>query len=117
MSQPYDYNLYRCRIVKHVDGDTSHVVVDPGFDVSLALTVRWTGIDAPEIGTPEGKEALAWVQQALPEGSSCLLRTIKDRKEKYGRYLGEFLAGEGMLTVNEQMVAAGHAVAYDGGAR
>ena len=39
-----------------------------------------------------------------------VMRTIKDRTEKYGRYLGEIIEGGG--SVNNWMVDSGHAVTY-----
>lgn len=121
----YEYDV---TVIKHVDGDTSHVRVhastDAGFDVTIGidinLTVRWNGINAPEISTPEGKDALAWLEKTLPAGSSCVMRSVKDKKEKYGRYLGTFFAvvsDEGYVNLNQAMIDAGHAVSYEGGKR
>jgi micrococcal nuclease len=115
MSQPYDLNDYRAVVLAHHDGDTSHVAVSPGFDLTLNITVRWLGINAPELATPEGKTALAWLNARLPPGSVVTLQTIKDKKEKFGRYLGAFIF-EG-VNINEAMVDSGHAVRYDGGPR
>jgi endonuclease YncB( thermonuclease family) len=54
MSTPYDTNVYKATILKHHDGDTTWAEVALGFDVSMRLTVRWSGIDAPELGTAVG---------------------------------------------------------------
>lgn len=115
MSSPWDHNTYVATIIDHHDGDTSHCAVSLGLDVIVNITVRWAGIDAPEIGTPEGKEAVAYVRAILPEGSSCEVRTVKDHKEKYGRSLGTFISDG--VNINQAMVTAGHAKAYDGGTR
>lgn len=112
----WDDNMYAATVVRHVDGDTTHVAVDPGFDLEIRLTVRWAGLDAPELSTPEGKAALAWVESTMPVGSRVLLRTRKDHREKFGRYLGTFILSDG-TNVNEALIAAGHAVPYGGGAR
>jgi micrococcal nuclease len=116
MSAPFDTNTYRAVVLSHHDADTSHIAVMPGFDLTINLTVRWAGINAPEISTPAGKTSLAWLNEQLPAGSTVTLQTIKDRKEKYGRYLGTFLDGTG-VNINQAMIEAGMAVAYDGGPR
>lgn len=117
MTAPYDQNAYRATILRHVDADTTEVEVDLGFDVRTRLTVRWAGIDAPERNTLAGKASLAWLMDALPPGTSCELRTIKDRKEKYGRYLGTFWLPGAVFNVNTWMIDEGFAQPYQGGPR
>lgn len=102
---------YRATILRHVDADTSWVSVDLGFDTHMKLTIRWDGINAPEKHTPEGQAARRALLDKLPEGSTCLLRTIKDRREKFGRYLGRFFLEDG-TNLNEWLVEQGHAVVY-----
>ncbi len=116
MSHPYDSNLYKATIIRHVDADTAHVRISVGFDVAIDLTVRWEGIDSPERYTPAGKLATAYVNQILPAGTTCLFRASKENKEKFGRYLGTFFTLEGE-NLNHRLVAQGHAVPYDGGPR
>lgn len=113
MSAPYDQNLYRCTVIDHHDGDTSHVIVDAGFDLDIHLTVRWYLINAPELATPEGKASLAWTNTVIPPGSSCFFRSAKDPKDKYGRYLATFILADG-TNVNDLAVSTGHAVYYSG---
>ena len=107
---------YDAKILRVVDGDTLAVECDLGFDVSTRLNVRLSGLDAPERNTVEGKAAIAWLEvEIATRGSDCTLRTIKDRREKFGRYLGVFTFGEWCL--NDALLAAGHAKLYDGGKR
>jgi micrococcal nuclease len=112
---------YRCRIVSVVDGDTVHADVDLGFDSHQLMTLRLADIDAPEISTPEGKAARAWLVDRVTElGMQVVITTIKDRKEKYGRYLAVLrspVMASSEASINAAMVYAGHAVAYDGGKR
>jgi len=121
MFNPYQDNYYRARIITQVDADTSRVTIDMGFDVQVKLTIRWQGIDAPERHTDEGKAAIAWLNERLVAGDMCILQTVKDRREKFGRYLGTFYDldtyAEGTVSLNQQMIEAGHAVLYSGGAR
>jgi len=104
---------YRALITKVVDGDTVHAEIDLGFDVKVSATLRLLGINTPERGQPGGHEATEWLRsKTLNVTVRCL--TIKDRREKYGRYLAKlYLPGEDS-SVNEQLLSAGHAVEYSG---
>lgn len=104
--------VYLARVVSVHDADTLLADVDLGFGVSIRMPLRLNGLNAPELSTPAGKVAAIWLQARLPAGQQILLATIKDRREKYGRYLAEiFLDGE---PLNTALIAAGHAVAWDG---
>jgi endonuclease YncB( thermonuclease family) len=104
---------YHATILRHIDADTTRVTVDLGCDISINLTVRWFGINAPERNTEEGRRALEYVNSVLPVGSVCVLHTMKDRKEKYGRYLGIFYVNEDdAWSVNHQLIKMGYAVPY-----
>lgn len=102
---------YRATIVKHVDADTTRVIIDLGLDVAVRATIRWASINAPEISTPEGEDSLVALKTMLPEGTRCILRTTKDRREKYGRYLGTFYLDDG-TNMNDWLVKNGFATAY-----
>ncbi len=98
---------YRAEIVRVVDGDTVDAEVDLGFDVKLSARFRMQGINAPEKNTQEGKKSLERLAELLPVGSQVVVQTTKDKREKYGRYLGTFLvAGK---SVNQQLVDEGFA--------
>ena len=43
------------------------------------------------------------------------MKTIRDTREKYGRYLGIIFVNG--VNINDLMVSSGHAVAYSGGKR
>lgn len=95
-----------------MDGDTIHAEVDLGFDVRETMTLRFMGINAPEMSTPEGVAAKAHLIELL--GSASLtIRTEKDRREKYGRYLATLIRADG-LDINKQMMLDGFALPYDG---
>ena len=115
MSAPYDNNRYRATIIRHIDADTTHATIHLGLDVSIDATVRWQGIDAPERYTEAGKVATAWLNDRLPPGYLCEITTLKDRREKFGRYLATFFVNG--VNLNQRMIDEGHAVAYEGGPR
>jgi len=115
MSLPFDNNRYPATIIRHVDADTTWANVRVSFDISVNLSFRWAGIDAPERYTEAGKKATAMVNHWLPVGATCEIETIKDGKEKFGRYLATFFVGG--VNLNQRMIDEGYAVPYDGGPR
>jgi micrococcal nuclease len=109
---------YPADVLDVVDGDTIDIFADKGTDDFKKMRIRFAKINAPEKNTPEGLAAKAWLKELLtnPDGSfkKIYMFTSKDKKEKYGRYLGEFwLWGEDhtkVPSVNDRMVSSGHAV-------
>lgn len=93
-----------------VDGDTVHLAVDLGFDIKRNDTFRLFGINAPEMSTEAGKTAKAWLSDRLARVPVLVVTTRKDKREKYGRYLGTLW--DGNQNINEEMIAAGHATEY-----
>jgi len=113
---------YRATVLRVVDGDTVDLLIDLGFSISYTHSCRLFGINAPEHGTPEGDAATAFHAKLLPAGAPVVVRTQKDKFEKYGRILGTvFLAKKDApqgTSINDQLVAAGCAKPWDGrGAR
>ena len=101
---------YQCTVVKVVDGDTIWARVDTGFRQTITEKFRLAGINAPELDTAQGKAAKQWLNEIMPVGSVWLLRSVKDRQEKYGRYLGWFYStSKQSECINELIVQAGHA--------
>ena len=107
---------YQARVLRVIDGDTVQLDVDFGFDVRQRMTVRLYGINAPEMNTPEGKAAKMHLAMLIVEGMVLELQTLKDKREKYGRYLAVLMlkmpGPDGRVNVNQMMVEDGHAVPY-----
>lgn len=102
---------YRCVVVRVVDGDTIDIDIDLGFGVHKIERVRLAGIDTPERGEPGWADATAftaaWVA-AHPDGLT--IRSTKPRLyDKYGRYLAELRHRDDTVTINEALIASGHA--------
>lgn len=72
------------------DGDTITVTIDLGFGVNLQKQkIRLQGINAPDIQSENKEIALLirdWLRDKLL-GKTITIKTAKDKKEKYGRYL------------------------------
>ena len=112
--------LYNCTIQRIVDGDTIDVNIDLGFGIWLYKErIRIAGIDTPEKRTRDkvekifGLAATAKAHTLIPEGSSVIIRTHRDKAGKYGRTMGEFIMEDGRY-YTEVMVETHHAVPYHG---
>ena len=89
----YQYNAV---IRKVVDGDTVEIDIDLGLSAWIhSEKIRLYGIDTPEVygvkkGSAEwerGNLASEFVKKHLIENNEVIIETIKDKREKYGRYL------------------------------
>lgn len=113
---------YRAKVIDVVDGDTLRLAVDLGCDTTLKMTVRLWGINCPEMSTQGGAAAkdfaINWLIREVGYLNDpnywVILRTVKDKKEKYGRYLGVVYGSEGAygVSLNTALAEAGHAVRY-----
>ena len=81
---------YRAQVKAVIDADTIDVLIDLGFGVHTMQRLRLYGIDAPEMRTEAGKIAKEYVKTILLGADASMfvyVRTLKDRKDKYGRKL------------------------------
>jgi len=116
---------YEAEVTGIVDGDTIDVDVDLGMHVHVHERLRLKGINTPEIfgvkkDTPEyemGMEAKAYIAQLIPPGTRVKVRTFKDKKGKYGRYIADVLYTDDdghLVNVAEAMIERGHGEQSDG---
>ena len=108
----YEYKANVCSVY---DADTIRVDIDLGCGVWLRNEpLRLFGINAPELRGPERPEGLAsrdFMRGLLPAGREIVIRTVKDKKGKFGRYLATVLRdGENL---NDLLVAEGYAEARE----
>jgi micrococcal nuclease len=100
---------YTAQVVRVVDGDTIDVVLDLGFHIFIEMKLRLFGINTPELKEQSGKVARDRLKEKI-DGKQITVYTIKDKQEKYGRYLAKInCAGE---DINEWLVSEGLAVRY-----
>ena len=119
---PYIYRVKK--VIKVVDGDTIDADIDLGFDISLTKRVRLSGVDTPESRTIDlkekklGLESKEWLKHKLEFAKDVLIKTeLPDSTEKYGRILGNLYVNNEALSLNQQMIDEGYALAYDGGTK
>lgn len=106
---------YQALVLDVHDGDTITVDVDLGFRIHHQMELRFLGINAPELKTPEGVAARDYLLTKVKPGDTVRIVTVAtpskdDKREKYGRYLATIYVGD--LDVNEDMVKSGHAVRF-----
>lgn len=108
---------YVGRVKSVYDGDTFRADVDLGFKFWASdYPFRLNGLNTPEMKGGAGKEAKAFLREQMPDGALIRINTIKDKTEKYGRYLAEahVMRSEGWVSVNGLLLKEGLALAWDG---
>ena len=89
--------IYKAYVTDVYDGDTITCIIDCGFNIGMRKTkIRLYGINTPEL-RGEDREIGLYVRDELRKkilNKHILLKTIKDKKGKYGRYLGIVYLGE-----------------------
>lgn len=118
----YEYNA---KVINVVDGDTLDLVVELGFDVRFQIRVRLNGIDTPETRTrnllekAHGLKAKEFVINKTL-GKDVFVKTSKDKKGKYGRYLADIFYKDdlnvGLEVVHslvEELITFGFEKRYD----
>lgn len=106
--------FYRAKVRRIYDGDTIFLDIDLGMSVILKNEkIRFARINTPELRGPEKKAGIAARDFLinLISRKTILLETIRDKKGKFGRYLGEIWVEteDGFENVNELLVENGHA--------
>ncbi len=83
---------YVAKIEKIVDGDTIHVKIDLGFDVTHHQILRLAKINAEEATTKNGKKATARLEEILKDLPFVVIKTNKT--DIYGRYVADVFLPE-----------------------
>ncbi len=106
---------YRATVRSVYDGDTITVDLDLGLHTWIrGEKLRLYRINAPELtgaSKVAGRASRDYLRSVLND-KEVFVETIKDEREKYGRYLAEvWLQAEdgSWLNINDQMVQMGHA--------
>jgi len=113
---------YQASVERVIDGDTLWVNLDLGFRTWIKQKIRLKGIDAPELTTAKGRQAKRLVERAIKGLDFIIIKTYKDRSDKYDRYLadifyraaekdGNVVAQEGEH-LNQQLLQEGLAVIW-----
>lgn len=102
------FGPYPGKVLDVHDGDTLRIDLDLGFGVhQVELSARLFGINAPELATQAGKEALAFLLTLVAPGDRVTVRS--HGFDKYGgRYDAEVATRQG-VDLSKAMLDSGHA--------
>lgn len=88
--------VYRAKVERVKDGDTVVLQLDLGFSTWRHDSFRMLRLYVPETFRPKdeaeriaGEKVKAFLVKRLPAGKAVVVRTERDKKDKYGRYLVE----------------------------
>jgi micrococcal nuclease len=120
---PHPHRTYRAGFLSCYDGDTCDFSVHLGLDIVVQQTVRFYGIDTPELrgaSRAVGLEVRDFVVRLLqrahrielqvPQKRSCGWLESCDERGRYGRLLANVLA-DGQ-SVNALLLRTGRAAVY-----
>ena len=112
--EPY---VYKARCTRVIDGDTVNLEVDLGFHVFIKQRFRLSRIDAPETyGVKKDSDEQAagtLAKERLTElilDKDVVIKTDRDRGDKYGRYLVEVIVDG--TNVNDLLLEEGLVKVY-----
>ena len=105
---------YKAIVVSVYDADTITVNIDLGFGIwTFKQKIRLFGIDAPEMRGPERADGIVsrdWLREKILD-REIVLKTKKDKAGKFGRWIGDVYLPSEEVSLNDQMVSNGLAVA------
>ncbi len=105
---------YKAVVVSVYDGDTLHADLDLGlYTWRKNEKIRLARINAPELRGSEkekGRASRDYLRSRIL-GREVLIQTLKDRRGKWGRFLGEIWLNEKgtWVNINDEMVEKGFA--------
>lgn len=111
----------RLRKVSHAfkQGDLGFHVHSEGGFLTYHTNLRFLGLNAPELATPEGKAARTYLLTLIAIGDVISIRSSVDvsqiAADKYGdRWDAVLIRKSDGLVINDDMINSGHAKAWDG---
>jgi micrococcal nuclease len=108
--------MYRCRLIRIVDGDTFDVTIDLGLRTYADQRIRLLGVNAPEMHGPSALQGMAarafvvgwWVDDPTRKWTHRIRTTKSD---DFGRWLGTIWNSDGE-SLADALLASGNAVIY-----
>lgn len=109
---------YKATVKRIIDGDSLILDIDLGFYMFMNETkIRLYGLDTPEMASEDpllrlqAVLATRYLFDNLQVGEKVIIKTVLDKREKYGRLLATVFTKDG-LNINEGLVQNKLAVSY-----
>lgn len=109
---------YKATVKRIIDGDSLVLDIDLGFYMFMNETkIRLYGLDTPEMTSEDpllrlqAIMATRYLFDNLNIGEKVIIKTVLDKREKYGRLLATIITKEG-LNINEGLIQNKLAVTY-----
>ena len=109
---------YKATVKRIIDGDSLVLDIDLGFYMFMNETkIRLYGLDTPEMTSEDpllrlqAVLATRYLFDNLQVGEKVTIKTVLDKREKYGRLLATIITKEG-LNINEGLIQNKLAVSY-----
>lgn len=83
--------MYNAKVVAVYDGDTITIEIDHGMFIKSTQKIRLYGINTPELKGKSREKGLISRDKLrdLILDQEIIIKTYKDKKGKYGRFLGD----------------------------
>jgi micrococcal nuclease len=109
---------YKATVKRIIDGDSLVLDIDLGFYMFMNETkIRLYGLDTPEMTSEDpllrlqAIMATRYLFDNLQVGEKVTIKTVLDKREKYGRLLATIITNDG-LNINEGLIQNKLAVSY-----
>jgi len=109
---------YKATVKRVIDGDSLVLDIDLGFYMFMNETkIRLYGLDTPEMNSDDpllrlqAVLATRYLYDNLPVGSKVTIKTVLDKREKYGRLLATITTQDG-FNVNDGLLENKLAINY-----
>ena len=109
---------YKATVKRIIDGDSLVLDIDLGFYMFMNETkIRLYGLDTPEMTSEDpllrlqAIMATRYLFDNLKIGDKVTIKTVLDKREKYGRLLATIITNDG-LNINEGLIQNKLAVTY-----
>ena len=109
---------YKATVKRIIDGDSLILDIDLGFYMFMNETkIRLYGLDTPEMTSEDpllrlqAVLATRYLFDNLQVGDKVIIKTVLDKREKYGRLLATIITKDG-LNINEGLIQNKLAVSY-----
>lgn len=109
---------YKATVKRIIDGDSLILDIDLGFYMFMNETkIRLYGLDTPEMTSEDpllrlqAIMATRYLFDNLKVGEKVIIKTVLDKREKYGRLLATIITKDG-LNINEGLIQNKLAVSY-----